>query len=281
MKRTPTLTICCAMVALLVGACGMLDDLQKGQYCCCQNSTTSSTAWMRSVHCVSGGDPSDIRTCVADNLCKGGKPISDALPFVLPRWQVSSAVSQPLLITMIKVPAAASRRVGVGLAECVKECANAGPFCLQVAFTRENRLDEQLSKTSSLFRDSSRRVVPKADLMRMFGIRRDECGRGDTIFKDGRVTNTGMACTIAGEVGGSTPLSVRLVLSPRLEGTRTFRDDGVEFEFTIPAASPELAFGDERFNKSFGGRVEAVRVQRDRAVISTVAGCIGIGLLTK
>lgn len=159
---------------------------------------------------------------------------------------------------------------------CRNACAvdRPTPYCLQLPDDR--RLEDAMSALRGRLLPSATDRLPKQELMRIFGVREDPCGRGDTVRgADGVWSNSGEACRISAAVPfapGAPPVKLSLEIPSLLQFT--LARDGDWLIANARNTVARLVVLDPDFHRDWGGGVDSISGNGAMTLIQVPRGCI-------
>ena len=120
--------------------------------------------------------------------------------------------------------------------------------------------------------------LPAASIVKMFGLDRDPCNRGNLTLIGGSLRNSGGPCILATHLPqlGTT---VELSFPSTIQGRMTVSPAGsMHIAFVDAFTAPEVRIGNDLLDRDWGGSVKSLRADSTSAWVETSNGCVKIRL---
>ncbi|MGR9247029.1 hypothetical protein [Rhizobium leguminosarum] len=140
--------------------------------------------------------------------------------------------------------------------QCQAACNSAGsPYCASVPLDKQQ--SDGLRKLRAKVLSNSKQIPP-AELLTMFGLTKDECGRKETAFQSGTVENVGEAACELKSSGNIMGITAKLMVPGILSGEIKTTNDLITVEFPHAETRARLEFNDPDIQAEWGGDIKTV-----------------------
>lgn len=163
---------------------------------------------------------------------------------------------------------------------CQHECENSNsPYCVQpIGNSSTGTLISQLEQTRvTILPDEA--SIESQTFMRIFGVDEDPCERGNVELSADTASNSGRACTMAGNIAigfGGSDVDFAISVPPTVEARREGSLFSVDLNFDEPRLAPYLQLKDPALQSDWGGVIKRVQASPNNFIVETSAGCIRV-----
>ncbi|WP_147115184.1 hypothetical protein [Tateyamaria sp. syn59] len=115
--------------------------------------------------------------------------------------------------------------------------------------------------------------------MSIFGADENPCERGNVELSIDTASNSGRACTLAGNIAigiGGSDVEFAISVPPTVEARREGSSFSVDLNFDEPQLAPYLQLKDPDLQADWGGVITRVQANPNNFIIETTAGCIRV-----
>ncbi len=163
---------------------------------------------------------------------------------------------------------------------CQNECNTPNsPYCVQpMGNSGTGELISQLEQTRVTILPAQSSIEPET-FMSIFGADENPCERGNVELSIDTASNSGRACTLAGNIAigiGGSDVEFAISVPPTVEARREGSSFSVDLNFDEPQLAPYLQLKDPDLQADWGGVITRVQANPNNFIIETTAGCIRV-----